>query len=117
MAGVFGLTVPVPPPGFGHAYYKYYAILEPERLRPGWDLFRVVEAINAEGIPCQASNISEIYCEKAFVDHGLAPVRPLPVAQRLAATGIIFMVHPTLTEPDIRDTADAILKVMRAAAA
>ena len=117
LAGIPGLVVPAVPKDFGHAYYKYYAYLEPARLRSGWDLARVIEAINAEGIPCQGTGFSEIYREKAFVEGGYAPARPLPVAQQLAATGMIFMVHPTLTERDMRDTADAITKVMRAAAA
>jgi len=38
-------------------------------------------------------------------------------AQRLGETGIIFMVHPTLSERDIRDCANAIAKVISAAAA
>jgi len=117
LAGVPGITAPVPPPGFGHAYYKYCAFIEPERLRDGWNLNRIVEAINAEGIPCMAGNAGEIYLEKAFSDSGLAPPARLPNARRLAETGIIFMVHPTLAERDIRDTADAIVKVIAAAAA
>ncbi|OGA24460.1 MAG: aminotransferase [Betaproteobacteria bacterium RIFCSPLOWO2_02_FULL_67_26] len=117
LAGVPGLAVHVPPPGFGHAYYKYCAFLDPARLRPGWDLHRVVEAINAEGIGCVASSVGEIYLEKAFVSSGLAPAARLPNARRLAETGMIFMVHPTLAERDIRDTGDAIVKVMSAAAA
>ena len=117
LARVPGLTVSVPPAGFGHAYYKYCVLLEPAHLRPDWNLHRVVEAINAEGIPSQLTTFSEIYLEKAFVDHGLAPGARLPNAQRLSETSILFMVHPTLAERDIRDTADAIVKVMGTAAA
>lgn len=117
LASVPGLAVHVPAAGFGHSYYKYCAFLEPERLRAGWDLHRVIEAINAEGIACVSGSVSEIYLEKAFADRGLAPVSRLPHARRLAETGMIFMVHPTLSEHDIRDTADAIAKVMGAAAA
>jgi hypothetical protein len=117
LAGVPGLTVHTPAPEFGHAYYKYCAFIEPDRLRSGWDLHRVVEAINAEGIACVAGSTGEIYLEKAFADNGLAPAARLPNARRLAETGMIFMVHPTLAERDIRDTGDAIVKVMRAAAA
>jgi hypothetical protein len=117
LSKVPGLMVHVPPTGFGHAYYKYSAFIEPARLRPGWDLHRVVDAINAEGIACVAGSTSEIYLEKAFADRGLTPAARLPGAQRLGETSMIFMVHPTLTERDIRDTADAIVKVMWAAAA
>jgi hypothetical protein len=117
LAKVPGLAAPVPPPDVGHAYYKYCAFLDPARLRAGWDLRRVVEAINAEGVACVAGRAAEIYMEKAFVDRGLAPASPLPNARRLAETGIFFMVHPTLAESDIRDTGNAIAKVMKAAAA
>ena len=117
LAEVPGLAVHVPPPGFDHAYYKYCALLEPAHLRPDWSLQRVVQAINAEGIACQVTTFSEIYLERAFADQGLAPSSRLPNARRLSETGMLFMVHPTLTERDIRDTGDAIAKVMRAAAA
>lgn len=117
LAQVPGLAAPVPPPGFDHAYYKYCALLEPARLRPEWSLQRVVQAINAEGIACQVTTFSEIYLERAFADQGLAPPSRLPNARRLSETGMLFMVHPTLTERDVRDTGDAIAKVMKAAAA
>jgi len=117
LAEVPGLIVHVPPLHFDHAYYKYCAFIEPARLRPGWDLYRIVEAINAEGIACVAGSAGEIYLEKAFADRGLAPPARLPNAQRLGETGMMLMVHPTLTERDIRDTADAIAKVMQAVAA
>lgn len=116
LAAVPGLRVTRPGPGIGHAYYKYYAFLELEQLKPGWDHNRVLEAINAEGIPCMAGSCGEIYLEKAFVDSGLAPKARLPVAQRLGASGLSFPVHPTLTEADMRDTCAAVDKVMRAAA-
>jgi dTDP-4-amino-4,6-dideoxygalactose transaminase len=117
LAAVPGLTPSVPPSGFGHAYYKYCLLLDPARLRPEWSLRGVVEAIGAEGIPCQPTSFNEIYLEKAFADRGIAPATRLPGARRLSETGILFMVHPTLTERDIRDTADAIAKVMTVAAA
>jgi dTDP-4-amino-4,6-dideoxygalactose transaminase len=117
LAKLPGIVAHVPPPGFAHAYYKYCAFLEPQRLRAGWDLDRVVEAINAEGIACVAGSAGEIYLEKSFADRGFAPAARLANARRLAETGMIFMVHPTLGENDMRDTGDAIAKVMRAAAA
>lgn len=117
LARVPALRVHGAPDDFGHAYYKYTVFIEPARLRPGWHLNRIVEAINAEGIGCIAGVANEIYLEKAFTDRGLAPAGRLPNCQRLAESGIIFMVHPTLTERDIRDTADAIVKVMKAAVA
>lgn len=114
-ARVPGLVVRVPPRDFGHAYYKYYAFLDPARLKPDWDQQRIIEAINAEGVPCAPGSCSEIYREKAFADRGLVPPSPLPVARRLGETGLMFMVHPTMTEGDVADTCAAVAKVMAAA--
>lgn len=114
LTGVPGLRVIPVPEHVGHARYRYYAFLEPERLKPGWDQLRVVEAINAEGVPCFFGSCSEIYREKAFARAGWLHT-PLPIAQALGATSLCFLVHPTLTEADMHDTAAAVSKVMHAA--
>ena len=111
-----GIRVTRPGAGIGHAYYKYYAFLEPGQLKPDWDHNRIITAINAEGIPCIAGSCSEIYLEKVFVDAGLAPAARLPIAQRLGTTSLSFLVHPTLTKADMGDTCAAVAKVMHAAA-
>ena len=116
LAALPGIRVTRPGPGIGHAYYKYYAFFEPERLKRDWDNNRIITAINAEGIPCMGGSCSEIYLEKAFVDAGFAPEARLPIAQRLGATSLSFLVHPTLTDADMRDTCAAVGKVMHAAA-
>jgi dTDP-4-amino-4,6-dideoxygalactose transaminase len=114
-ARIGGLRLTTPPPHIGHAYYKYYALLDPSALRAGWDQLRIVEAITAEGVPCGTGSCSEIYREQAFVRAGLGPAAPLPVARRLGDASLMFMVHPTLTEQDMRDTVAAVAKVMEAA--
>lgn len=115
LSGVPGLRLASSPKGIVHAYYRYYAFLEPERLRPGWSRARVIDAITSEGIPCYAGSCSEIYKEKAFVNAGLQPPAPLPVAKRLGETSLCFLVHPTLTENDMYDTCEAVAKVMKVA--
>lgn len=116
LAGIPGIRVPRPPPSCAHSYYKFYAFVEPERLRAGWTPLRVLDALCAEGIPCSQGVCSEIYRERAFTEAGLAPATRLPVAARLAETSLMFLVHPTLDESDMRDCARAVGKVMRAAA-
>ncbi len=115
LAAIPGLRLAVPPAHSEHAYYKYYAFIRPEMLRPGWNMERILEALDAEGIPSGVGACSEIYREKAFVDAGLGPREPLPVAQRLADSSLMFMLHPGLTDEDMRDTCTALAKVMRAA--
>jgi dTDP-4-amino-4,6-dideoxygalactose transaminase len=117
LSAVPGLRLALPPAHSEHAYYKYYAFIRPEILRPGWNLERMLEALNAEGIPCSVGACSEIYLEKAFINAGLGPKQPLPVAKRLADSSLMFMLHPGLTEQDMRDTSTALAKVMRAATA
>jgi dTDP-4-amino-4,6-dideoxygalactose transaminase len=87
----------VPPADVGHAYYKFYAFVRPERLAGGWDRDRVMAEINARGVPCTVGSCSEIYREKAFSDRGWGPAAPLPVARELGQTSLMFVVHPTLS--------------------
>ena len=109
-----GLRVTVPPKHIEHAYYKYYAFVRPEALRPKWTRGRIIEAINAEGIPCFSGNCSEIYLERAFPPEW-RPRERLAVARELGETSLMFLVHPTLTEEHIRSTCVAVEKVMSAA--
>ena len=114
-AAIPGLRITRPAEGIGHAYYKYYAFVEPGMLAPGWDATRINEAVNAEGVPCFAGSCSEIYRERAFTDRSWGPAQRLPVAQRLGETSLMFTVHPTLGEREMQDTVGAVAKVMRAA--
>ena len=112
LQGIEGLTVPLPEPDVGHAYYKFYAYVDPRRLGPGWTREALVEAISAEGIPCSSGSCSEMYLEKAFAGSDSVPESRLPVARTLGETSLMFMVHPTMKPRDITDTASAIRKVM-----
>ncbi len=105
------LRVTVPPAHIEHSYYKYYAFLRPERLRAGWTRDLVIEAVKAEGIPCFSGSCSEIYLEKAFPPEMRPPAR-LPVAKELGGTSLMFLVHPTLSNTDMHETADAVEKVL-----
>jgi dTDP-4-amino-4,6-dideoxygalactose transaminase len=117
LSAVPGLRLALPPAHSEHAYYKYYAFIRPEMLRPGWNLERILEALNAEGIPCTVGACSEIYLEKAFANAGIGPKQPLPVASRLADSSLMFMLHPGLIEQDMLDTCTALAKVIRVATA
>jgi dTDP-4-amino-4,6-dideoxygalactose transaminase len=113
--GVPGLRLTPVPGHVGHARYRYYAFLEPSRLKAGWDQQRVIEAIAAEGVPCFSGSCGEIYRERAFVDAGWGQPR-LAVARLLSDTSLCFLTHPTLDEADMADVAAAVAKVMRQAA-
>lgn len=98
--------------GCVHAFYKLYAYVKPENLAEGWTRDRIVEAISAEGVPCYQGSCSEVYLEKAFDGTGWRPEGGLPVAQQLGQTSLMFLVHPTLTQNEIAQTANAIRNVL-----
>lgn len=110
-----GLRVTVPPDNIRHAYYKYYTFVRPERLKEGWNRDRIMEAVTAEVVPCSGGSCSEVYREKAFDGKGLRPEARLPVAQELGETSLMFLVHPTLTQRDMKAVVKAVNKVMERA--
>jgi len=111
------LRVPRPSDKLDHAWYKCYVFVRPEGLRAGWSRDRVMEEINAKGVPCYSGSCAEIYLEKAFEDTGFRPDKRLPVARELGETSLMFLVHPTLSEADIKKACETIVQVMRQAAA
>jgi dTDP-4-amino-4,6-dideoxygalactose transaminase len=120
LAGTPGLAMPAPGPGVEPSYYRAYVRIDTARLAPGWTLPRVIEAIQAEGIPCQSGTCSEIYREQAFREAGLGPQAQgfgdrLPGAKALAESSLAFAVHPTLAPEDMDDTAAAVRKVLAVA--
>lgn len=114
-SGMPGLRVTEPPENVRHAYYKYYVFIRPEQLKAGWDRDRIMNAVLAGGVPCFSGSSSEVYLEKAFDGNGLRPAARLPVASELGTTSLMFLVHPTLTEKDLKNVADAVKTVMMAA--
>lgn len=111
------LRLPTSPNHVVHGWYRFYAFVRPEALAPGWTRDRVIEAIAAEGVPCFHGSASEVYLERAFDGTGWRPPERLPAARELGETSLAFLVHPTLTEQEVRKTCDAIHHVMRQATA
>jgi dTDP-4-amino-4,6-dideoxygalactose transaminase len=96
LSDIPGLRLPRPPAHMQHAYYKFYAFVESERLRASWSRDRIVAEINAQNVPCLMGSCSEVYLEKAFDGSPSRPAERLPVARELGETSLMFMVHPTL---------------------
>jgi dTDP-4-amino-4,6-dideoxygalactose transaminase len=105
----------MPEEGIEHAYYRLYAFVKPDHLAEDWDRDRILNEINARGIPCFSGSCPEIYDEEAFARAGLRPEAPLTNAASLGETSLAFLVHPTLTEDDLRATFQAIGSVFAAA--
>lgn len=107
------LKVPVmeQTPGFEdctHAYYKLYMYVKPENLPENWSRDRIINEINELGVPCYSGSASEVYLEKAFDNTGLRPEPRLPIAKQLGETSLMFLVHPTLLESEIKKTIQTI---------
>lgn len=95
-----------------HAQYKYYAFVKPEHLADGWTRDEIVKEIMACGVPCFQGSCSEVYLEKAFDGTDYRPQSSLSTAKNLGETSLMFLVHPTLTEENIKSTCNAISDVL-----
>ena len=106
------LRLPTVPADYWHANYKFYAFVVHDHLTPGWDRDRILAEIEAAGVPCGVGACSEIYLEKAFTDRGLGPRERFPVAKELGETSMMFMVHPTLTDIEVKEMARVVREVI-----
>ncbi|WP_237673942.1 DegT/DnrJ/EryC1/StrS family aminotransferase [Vreelandella profundi] len=111
-----GLRVPEVPENIEHAAYKCYVFVEPKQLKEGWRRDQIMNEIIERGVPCFSGSCSEVYLEKAFDNTGWQPEQPLPVAQELGETSLMFLCHPTLTKAEIDKTCQVLTDVMRVAA-
>ncbi|WPC68129.1 DegT/DnrJ/EryC1/StrS aminotransferase family protein [Rhodoferax ferrireducens] len=100
-----------------HAHYKCYVYVQPDHMAPGWSRDRIVEAINAQGVPCYQGSCSEVYLEKAFDNTGWRPATRMPVARELGEASLMFLVHPTLTPAEIEKTCAVVGQVLGEASA
>ena len=101
------IRVPAVPDDSTHAHY-----VQPDLLATGWSRDRIVDAINALGVPCYQGSCSEVYLEKAFDGTGWRPNERLPNAQELGETSLMFLVHPTLTKSELAMTCQVISDVL-----
>jgi len=102
--------VPDIPDYIEHACYKCYIFVE------GSVEFRdkIMRAINEKGVPCYSGSCSEVYLEKAFDNTGFRPKERLTAAKELGEKSLMFLVHPTLKEEEIKKTCDVLIEVAEA---
>jgi len=109
------VRVPLPPAHLTHAWYKFYAFVQPEALADGWSRDRILLEVSALGYPAFSGSCSEIYLERCFQDAGLFPTERLPVARKLGETSLMFLVHPTITLEQMAGYAEAVQSVVQRA--
>jgi dTDP-4-amino-4,6-dideoxygalactose transaminase len=112
-----GLRVPYIPDYIKHAAYKCYVFIELKKLKKGWGRDKIIKELNILGVPCYSGACPEVYLEKAFDNTGLRPKEKLVNAKELGESSLMFLVHPTLTKNEIKQTCDAIISVMNLATA
>ncbi len=112
LSGCKGLRAPRPADDVEHAWYKLTVFIEPEYLRDDWDRDRVMSEICASGVPCRVGPCSEVYLEKAFDNTGFRPSTRLENAKLLGETSLMFPVHPTLDEMQVKIMSDVVVKII-----
>ncbi|MGR5452167.1 DegT/DnrJ/EryC1/StrS family aminotransferase [Vibrio sp. PNB22_3_1] len=95
-----------------HAEYKHYLFVNPELLKSDWSRDRIIDEINAAGVPAYQGSCSEIYLEKAFDGTSWRPETRLKNAVELGETSLMFLVHPTLTDNEVAKTCHVIREVL-----
>jgi dTDP-4-amino-4,6-dideoxygalactose transaminase len=114
LAHVRGVRLVIPGAHLYHSYYKYYLFVRAESLLPGWGRDRILHAICAENVPSFEGSCSEAYRRKAFLKER-RNLKRLAIAQELADTSLMFLVHPTLEIQNIEYACDVIEEVMASA--
>lgn len=107
------LRIPVPPNHIDHAFYRFYAFLRPEMLKPEWNRDRILHEVSSRGVPCSNGGSGELYLEQAFASS--RPAERLTVCHELAETSLAFLVHPTLGKDDMETISQIATNVLQAA--
>jgi dTDP-4-amino-4,6-dideoxygalactose transaminase len=114
------LRLTMPPASILHAYYKYYVFIRPDYLAGGWSRDRIMQEVNALGIPCFVGSCSDIGLEEAFKrlmpweNTNISYARP--IAKILGETSLMFLVHPTLPIGEIERIATRLTKIFELSA-
>jgi dTDP-4-amino-4,6-dideoxygalactose transaminase len=105
------VRIPLPGAGMTHAFYRLYAYVRPEGLRPGWSRDRIVAEVVARGVPVYQGSCSEVYLERAFDGTGWRPTERLPIARELGETSLMLLTHPTLTDAEITTVCNVLREI------
>ena len=104
------VRIPLPPSYVNHAWYKFYAYLKKDKLKDNWDREKIIDQLNKKGAKTFSGSCSEIYLEKCFKK--ISPKKRLPVARELGETSLMFLVHPTINEEQMKKYSQIIKEVL-----
>lgn len=111
------IRAPWPADDISHAFYRYYAYVRDEGLKPGWSRDRIVAEVVSQGAPLFHGTCSEVYLEKAFDNTNFRPDSRLPVARELGEKSLMFLTHPTLSDFELETIGRTVDSVLREASA
>ena len=104
-----------PPEEVHHSYYKYYVLLNNRALKTDWTRDRILNDLNAQGIPAGVGACPDISHERAFFNGRINTSNARPNVLALADRTLILPVHPTLTEDNIHLIGQALVSTLNAA--
>ena len=106
------VRVPLPGADHRHAYYRHYAYVRSDGLKPGWSRDRLVRELAAADVAVLHGTCPEVYLERAFEGTGLRPANRLPVARDLGETSMMFLTHPTMTDDEVAHSHATLGKIL-----
>jgi dTDP-4-amino-4,6-dideoxygalactose transaminase len=113
------LRIPTPPQDITHAWYRFYAYVNPKKLLAEWNRDRIIQEIQDLGVPIFSGSCSEIYLEKCFQKYENINIKSnskrLPIAKQLGETSLCFLVHPNLRSDEIEYQIKIIKEVLKKA--
>lgn len=112
LSAVPGVIVNSPPPQFGHAYYKFYARLDPTAFDLPVERDRICAEALARGVTCGSGSCPEIYLEDACKAAGLGPPERLPNARALGESSFMLQCDHTLTKEGSSAAAEIVADVI-----
>ncbi len=91
-----------------HAYYKFYVYINIKNFKRFSTRKNLISKLNKMGVDCFSGSCSEIYKEEAFKNSKFKPNKSLPNAKKIGETSLMFLVHQTITEKEIKITCKKI---------
>lgn len=104
------IRVPWPPASITHAWYRFYAFVRPERLKPRVDRDTILAELKHQRLPGMVGACPEIYREKVYARRNLPT---LDIAAELGRTSLMFDTHHRLEPTMISATAAKVADVIR----
>ncbi len=114
LEGLKALRLPKPNNTVGHAFYKFYAFLNLDKLKQDWTRDRIIHEATSMGIPCQSGTCPEIYHEEAF-SHHVQQHELLPNAHQLGLSSLLLPVDPTLTIREVNRMGQTLKNIVLSA--